>query len=372
MGFRSWFLASSPLLLLLPLMAACEAGPLVPDPDASPSVEPEPAAPLAPFHHGVFLGDAASTPGNVGPAIDSFARMVGHRPSLVKTFHRLDADFSPGGWGGRVVREIRDAGATNMIALDLGWAGSPAQDLLGRLTAGASDDRLRAIAAGLADLGAPILVEPGWEMNGDWDYPWQGAANGADAGAPDLYVAAWRHIVDLFRAAGARNVLWVFAPNVGNPVAGQGVGATHWNWYANYYPGDAWVDFVGAHGFHAPTLWGGPYVDFATLFDGVSADRLLSDLTVRFPDKPILVGEFAAEETRGRDKGEWIRDAYATLYARPRVAGAVWFHMDKETDWRVDSSPSALAAYRAALRHPRVAAAARISPSTDGTLLARF
>lgn len=362
---------------LLVVMAACEAGPMAPEPVEAPQpVEPTPAAPapataLPPFHHGVFLGDAASTPESVGAAIDAHARMVGQRPSLVKTFHRLDGDFAADGWAGRVVREIREAGSTNLIALDLGWGGAPAEGLLARIANGEADGRLRAIAAGLAELREPVLLEPGWEMNGDWSYPWQGAANGANRDAPALYVAAWRHVVDIFREAGAGNVLWVFSPNVGNPVAGQGVGAAHWNWYAHYYPGDAYVDYVGAHGFHAPTLWGGPYTDFTTLFDGPWADRLLSDLSSRFPDKPILIGEFAAEETPGRDKGEWIREAFAALHGHPGVAGAVWFHMDKEADWRVDSSPSALAAYRAAIAHPR-ASVAFTTPSTRGMLLARF
>jgi hypothetical protein len=30
----------------------------------------------------------------------------------------------------------------------------------------------------------------------------------------------------------------------------------------------------------------------------------------------------------------------------PRVRAVVWFHEDKETDWRVNSSSAALAAYR--------------------------
>lgn len=361
---------------LLVLMAACEAGPMAPEPvedPTSPGPQPTPVAPTParPFHHGIFLGDEASTPESIAAAIDRFAGMVGQRPSLVKTFHRLDGEFGPDGWAGRVLRQIRDAGSTNMIALDLDWADGPGARLLERIAAGEADARLRSIAAALAGLGVPVLLEPGWEMNGDWSYPWQGAANGADESAPALYIAAWRHVVELFRAEGARNVLWVFSPNVGNPVAGAGRGAAHWNWYANYYPGDGWVDYVGAHGFHAPTLWGGSYTDFTTLFDGDQADRLLSDLSRRYPDKPILIGEFAAEETPGHDKGAWIRDAFAALHAHPAVAGAVWFHMNKEADWRVDSSPSALAAYRSALTHPRVSVAFR-PPSTGGTLLASF
>jgi hypothetical protein len=312
---------------------------------------------MRPFHHGVFLGDAATTPERVAPAIDEYASLVGSRPTLVKTFFRLDADFGRSGWAGRVVRQIERAGAANYVALDLTWPGAPRTGLLEAIVGGGADERLRRTARQLAGLSGEIIIEPAWEMNGDWSYGWQGAANGADPDAPARFVAAWRHIVAVFRSEGATRVRWVFSPNIGNPVAGSAAGEAHWNWYGHYYPGDDWVDYVGAHGFHAPDLWGGEYADFTTLFDGVGADHLLSDLSRRFPHKPILIGEFAAEETSGRDKGEWIADAFRRLHAQSNVAGSVWFHMRKEADWRVDSSASALRAYRDAMLHPRIALA---------------
>ena len=48
----------------------------------------------------------------------------------------------------------------------------------------------------------------------------------------------------------------------------------------------------------------------------------------------------------GGDKAAWIRDMWATLASWPRVRGIVWFNYAKETDWRIDSSDAALAAYR--------------------------
>lgn len=362
-------------LPLLVAMGACDGSPT--DPESTTQTEivtpGEAVAPSAPFFHGVFLGDAASTPESVGPAVEQFTRLVGGRPALVKTFHRLDSDFATDGWAGRVIEGIDAAGATNMIALDLSLDTADeafaASYVAEAIAAGAADVRLREIARELGRFGRTVLVEPAWEMNGDWDYAWQGAANGADEAAPARYVRMWRHVVDLFRSEGASNVLWVFSPNVGNPVAGAGVGPAHWNWYGHYYPGADYVDYVGAHGFHAPTLWGGPYTDFRTLFDGAWADYVLTDLSNRFPGKPILIGEFAAEETPDRDKGEWMRDAFRELHAHPRVAGAVWFHMNKEADWRIDSTPSALAAYREAVRNPRTAAVFTHAPG--GTLLAR-
>jgi endoglucanase len=307
----------------------------------------------APFYAGAFLGDAESTPERIGPAIRAFASRTGAHPALVKTFHDLDCDFSARGWCGRVLREVAGAGSTNFVALDLQWAGAPERGLLAALARGEADARLVQLARALADVGEVVLVEPGWEMNGDWAYAWQGVSNGGGADAPAAFRAAWRRIVDTFRREGAHNVRWVFNPNVGNPVA-MGAGPGHWNWYANYYPGDVYVDYVGAHGFNAPRLWGGAWRSFSDTFDGPLADRMLSDLAARYPGKPILLGEIATDEGPGDAKARWIAEAYRTLLDDPRVVGAIWFDMKKEADWHLASSPAAEAAYRAAVAAPRV------------------
>ena len=69
-----------------------------------------------------------------------------------------------------------------------------------------------------------------------------------------------------------------------------------------------------------------------------------ADLKARYPGKPIILGELAAEEST--DKGAWIRDAYLNMLSDPQVVGAVWFNMAKEADWRVNSNPSSAGAYR--------------------------
>jgi hypothetical protein len=162
-----------------------------------------------------------------------------------------------------------------------------------------------------------------------------------------------------------------FNPNVGNPVQ-AGAGTGHWNWYGNYYPGDAYVDYVGAHGFNAPRVWGGRWTGFDEMFDGARADHILSDLVTRYPGKPIIVGEFATDEGAANAKAQWIGDAYLALLNHPNVVGAVWFNMDKEADWRIESSPAAEAAFRAAMAEPRIRVSFDASASTaPGSLAAR-
>jgi endoglucanase len=306
-----------------------------------------------PFFQGVYLGDANTTPERVAGALADFSTMVGQKPSLVKSFHDLDADFSANGWAGRLLREIDRASATNYIALDLNWSGRSGS-LLDAINSGAADAALARTAQNISGVGSTVLVELAWEMNGNWNYAWQGVSNGADQDAPAKYAAAWRHVVNVFRAQGATNVRWVFNPNTGNSVAAGSPRGSSWNWWKNYYPGDAYVDYVGGHGYNGPQTFGTSYHDFNSLFFGADSDNMIADMMSQLPNKPIILGEIGMEENA--NKGAWIRDAYTRMLQDPRIAGAVWFNMNKEADWRIESDATSLAAYRSVMSTTAVAA----------------
>ena len=61
-------------------------------------------------------------------------------------------------------------------------------------------------------------------------------------GSPRIIAAAFRHIVDVFRARGVPNVafVWTMMAWTMNPSSGRNA--------MDYYPGDAYVDYVGADG----------------------------------------------------------------------------------------------------------------------------
>ena len=70
-------------------------------------------------------------------------------------------------------------------------------------------------------------------------------------------------------------------------------------------------------------------------------------------DKPMMIAETASAESGG-DKAAWIKkglleDVPSRL---PRVRAVVWFHENKEADWRIDSSAGSLAAYKQAAETP--------------------
>jgi hypothetical protein len=73
---------------------------------------------------------------------------------------------------------------------------------------------------------------------------------------------------------------------------------------------------------------------FASLYDDY-ADR-----------KPLMICEVGCAEPGG-DKAAWIRSMGSALKDRfPRVDALVLFDANKETDWRINSSPASLAAFR--------------------------
>jgi len=339
-----WVVAVLAMVLALP--SILRADPPVRRPAAAAAFD-------RPFYMGVYLGDSESRTEQIDGSLMRYTRMVGKRPALVKTFHRPHEDFSARGWSGQMVRRVIASGSTPFMALDLNYPGAPRYGLLDAIMQGRADAHFTRMARGLAGAGGVVMVSPAWEMNGRWNFAWQGAFNG-ESRAPAKYRASFQRIVDIFRREGAGNVKWVFSPNVGNPYTNAATGPAHWNWYGHYYPGDRYVDYLGPHGYNGPGVWNTVYKPFDALFDGFDADRTLSDLERRFPGKPIIIGEFAAQEVRGYDKGLWIAQAFAALRRHRSVVGAIWFNMDKETDWRINSSRSSLDAFRTAMADPNV------------------
>ena len=206
--------------------------------------------------------------------------------------------------------------------------GVPLDDIIN----GAHDAMIRTRAQACQSIGQKFFLRWGHEMNGNW-YPWDGSHNGASAAATAKYIAAYRHIHDLFAAAGATNVLWVFSPNV------DSVPGDAWNQWSNYYPGDGYVDWMAFDGYNWGTVQtGSTWRTFTNL-----AGAIYAGLAAK--GKPIMIPETASAE-QGGDKAAWIAailPALKTSY--PMIKAFVWFHMNKETDWRIDSSPQARDAF---------------------------
>lgn len=210
-------------------------------------------------------------------------------------------------------------------------------DSLGTLEAiasGSYESYVRGFFQSAKNWGGTIFLRFAHEMNGNW-YPWDGAHNGAGAG-PAKYKQAWVYIYNVKQAVGADNVKLVWCVNNTN------MPDEPWNTITAYYPGDQYVDWLAMDGYN----WGyDDWLSFASVFDG--AYRALTALS----NKPLMIGEFAAAE-QGGDKAAWIADAFTRLKTDyPAVKLACWFNINKERDWRVESSAAARDAFRNALQN---------------------
>jgi hypothetical protein len=187
------------------------------------------------------------------------------------------------------------------------------------------DVYLRSFAADAKDYGAPVILIPFSEMNGDW-FPWSGTKNG---NTPEKEILAYRHIHDIFTSVS--NVKFGWAPN------NDSIPDTPENSLDKYYPGDKYVDVVGVDGFN----FGDPWQTFDEMFAAS-----LAVLTTY--DKPIYIFSFAS--AAGSNKAAWVTDTFTKAIPKyPKIAGWIWFNENKERNWRIDSDPSALAAFKAIL-----------------------
>jgi hypothetical protein len=177
-----------------------------------------------------------------------------------------------------------------------------------------------------------VMIRFAHEMNGHW-YPWgTGGTN-----TPAQYVAAWRHVVSLFRKAGATNALWIWSPNI--------LRGTHRSSIRPWWPGDSWVDLVGLTGYGVKEA--SPEITFKSTL------RLVYALT----DKRIILTETGAEADP-RKRG-WITGFGPWLHANPRISGFIWTEMTPELggtnqDWRFDDDNADLRAFKGALAEGHV------------------
>jgi hypothetical protein len=282
----------------------------------------------------VLFGVAADSRGDAAASLDRVAASVGKMPALFGSY----VSFASPNFDRRLADGVRSRGAIPLITWEP-WADGalgPEQPAYGlaRFLHGDFDGYIRHWAEGARNWGGPLLLRFAPEMNADWN-SWSAATNGNSAAE---YVAVWRHLHALFDQIGARNVEWVWSPNVSYS------GSTP---LRSLYPGDRFVDWVGIDGYNWGTSRRG--TRWRT-FDEVFAPTIRS--VRRFTRKPLLLAEVASAE-RGGNKARWISEFFASLPRYPGILGFVWFDYDKEADWRLDSSAAARAAFSAGIAENR-------------------
>ena len=262
-----------------------------------------------------YLGVFESGSDQSWAPVEAFATAVGRQPDIVLNYSSWFERFQ------RAFAERAAAhGAIPMIQLQ------PFNISLAEIVAGRYDTYLRSYASAVRSYGRPVILSFAHEMNGNW-YSW-----GYPHVSPVLWVAAWRHVVSLFRALGATNVTWLWAPNAEEPGTPS---------LRAYWPGARYVTWVGLDGYL--TTWS---ETFSSVFGAsIAAIR-------RLTAQPLLIAETAVGPVAGQVAK--IGEIFSGM-RQDRLLGIVWFDVAQHggitrQDWRLEGNPAALAEFRGEVR----------------------
>ncbi|MFG2553490.1 glycoside hydrolase family 26 protein [Streptomyces sp. NPDC048581] len=256
-----------------------------------------------------YFGAAVDGAPNSMKGIDTYTKMVGKQPNLIEYYAAWGDGFDATG-----VRNAWREGAMTLMS----W--EPFDTPVADIAAGKSDAYIKEYATAVRKLNLPVVISFADEFNGHWE-KW-----GTKDVTPKDYVAAWRHIHETFIDVGASNVIWVWSPNIVNPVKSVKL--------KPYYPGDAYVDWVGLIGYWT--------IEEDNAFDSVfGATR---DQVRTFTKKPMILLETAA--MAGERRRADIRNLFAGVTADDDMLGFVWFNHKKRADWRLEASPLALKEFK--------------------------
>ena len=258
-----------------------------------------------------YLGVYAAGPPQDYRPVTGFAAAAGLRPNLVGYYSGWAEPFATS-----FAAANRSRGAVTVVQIDPTFTSIPA------IAAGSYDGYLRSYADSVRDFGHAVVIGFGHEMNGTW-YSW-----GYGHVQPRTFVAAWRHLVTLFRRQGADNVTWMWTINVDQPKTAPA---------ASWWPGAGYVSWVGIDGYFVR-----PSDTFANVFTPTI------DQVRTFTSKPVLLSETAIGPAAGQ--AAKMGDLFHGM-RRYRTLGLIWFDIAQHQglyhqDWRIEDSPAAQAAFR--------------------------
>jgi hypothetical protein len=206
----------------------------------------------------------------------------------------------------------------------------PAGVCVAAIAAGDYDSYLRLYADSVRNFARPVVIGFGHEMNADW-YSW-----GYRHTPAPTFVAAWRHIVTVFRSQGADNVTWLWTIQADQHGTGP---------IMSWWPGANYVTWVGIDGFYTR-----PSDTFSSVFVS-TVDQVRTSIA-----KPMLLSETAVP--RNASQYASILNLFSGI-AHYRMLGLVWFDKDESgqatgrsdpgvasQDWRLEGDRPAEQAFR--------------------------
>lgn len=270
--------------------------------------------------------------GQHGPhAFLTYARLFeegGHRPLIVMEYtgvnHNLELNLR--NLASQMELYESEIGyVLPQLGLSMTSDGNPEHAYEHKVAAGEHDGNLRRAFAFWESTGRPLFLRIGYECNG----PWNGYS-------PEEYIPAFRRVSDIAREVAPTTIATVWCVEGGL-----------WNNAREYYPGDAYVDWM------AIDIFGAGHIEHA--------DNFLE--LARAHGKPVMIGESTPRGlTVGKDEvwAEWFEPFFALIARSPGIKATGYIHWDWAlhvafTQWgdaRIDQDPEVLRRYRAEKAHP--------------------
>jgi mannan endo-1,4-beta-mannosidase len=267
-----------------------------------------------PVRDASYLGVYGSGTPESYASVTQFTQAAGRRPNLVGYYSGWDEAFKTG-----FAQTVRQHGATTIVQIN------PTLATLADIAAGHQDAYLDRFAAAVKRFGHPVVIGFAHEMNANW-YAW-----GYGHAEPKDFVAAWRHMVTLFRHQGVDNATWLWTVQADE----QGTGPI-----ASWWPGASYVNWVGIDGYYYR-----PTDTFFSVFGGTIAQ------TRMFTAKPILLSETSVGPAAGQ--AAKIPGLFAGM-RQYGTLGLVWFDIPQNDglyhqDWHLEDNPATVTAFRRAI-----------------------
>ncbi|MGD9570668.1 MAG: glycoside hydrolase family 26 protein [Thermoleophilia bacterium] len=304
--------------------------------------------------------------------VASFAKLTG-QPS-VAIYARYSDYLEP---LGPILKDIARTDAAGLISWRaIASSSSKPGGTMRSIADGAIDRYLVASAAAARSFRRPLFLRPWWEMNGDW-FAWSTyTSSGArrSGNSPATFRKAWQRARIIFdggsrasvnaklsalgmrgltvgnaRLPATTNVAWVWSVTKGGVKQPRKPHDT-----LDYYPGDAYTDWVGM----TFNQWGSKSLRFYTSETSrakdphARIDDLYAELSVR-RGKPFMIGEWgvSSKPLGNGDNPAYVADMFAWIRSHPMVKAQVYFNRKPgSVTHRLEDHPRSRAQFRTSVK----------------------
>jgi hypothetical protein len=293
--------------------------------------------PLHAKHDALIFGAALEGTPLTTKAIDNFYSHTGLAPSMAVTFVSWPAapDASAASLIAASLEAAQSRGAIPVITWEPFVVRKGGEKVIQSetITKGFYDSYITAVGSTLAAHPGPSILRFAHEMNLQ-RYSWGCGSGYFNKESPKRYRRMFRYVVTKLREAGATRTLMCFCPNA-ESVPSEFLPDSSWNTISAWWPGKDVVDILGIDGYNWGTTrtlakhgWKSRWRSFSAIFA-----KPVKELRSLAPDMNLIVME-TASASEGGDPSAWAADAVRTA-RQWGINGIIWFHLNKETDWRL-------------------------------------